>query len=160
MIALVGHLLRKLNLMWREIYHEFRRWAKVSERAVAAYQRTEITMETDRVFIIRKSHSTRGWCAECGREVVLVGVKEVEVLRGKAQLFTTHPMLPGCGDSRGLHWSLASDGSPLICLESVLKAQDNGAIAPLCLPPGQTSFPALQPGAPQLDVPKNSQGEK
>ncbi len=110
MIALVGHLLRKLNLMWREIYHEFRRWAKVSERAVAAYQRTEIIMETDRVFIIRKSHSTRGWCAECGREVVLVGVKEVEVLRGKAQLFTTHPMLPGCGDSRGLHWSLASKG--------------------------------------------------
>ena len=151
--------------MWRTIYHEFRRWAKVSERAVSAYKRTEITMETDRVFIIRNSHSTRGWCSECGREVAMVGVKEAEVLRGKAQLFSAQPMLPGCGASRGVHWSLASDGSPLVCLESVLQSPPSDAVVPPCLPAGPTSFPAPQPGAlqldvPRLDVPKNSQGEK
>jgi hypothetical protein len=43
--------------MWKAIYHEFRRWAKVSERAVAAYKRTEITVETDRIWIIRKSRA-------------------------------------------------------------------------------------------------------
>ena len=144
--------------MWREIYHEFRRWVKVSERAAAAYKRTEITMETDRIFIIRKSHSTRGWCSECGRKVDMVGVKEAEVLRGKAQLFSAQPMLPGCGASRGLHWSMAFDGSPRVCVESVLQSLPNDA--PLCLPGDQTSFPAPQLRAPQLDGPINSQGEK
>jgi len=142
--------------MWREIYHEFRRWAKVSERAVPAYKRTEITMETDRIFIIRRAHSTRGWCSECGREVDMVRVTEAEVLRGKAQLFSTHPMLPGCRDSRGLHWSLASDGSPLVCLESVLQSPHGDSIAPMCLPADRTSFPT----APQLDPPQNSQADK
>jgi hypothetical protein len=111
--------------MWKAIYHEFRRWAKVSERAVAAYKRTEITMETDRIWIIRKSHSRRVWCAECGRQVDMVGLKEAEALQGMAQPPTTQPMLPGCGDSRGWHWSQAADGSPLFCLESVLRSNQN-----------------------------------
>ncbi|MGD0213496.1 MAG: hypothetical protein ABSB87_09710 [Terriglobales bacterium] len=109
--------------MWKAIYYEFRRWAKVSERAVAAYKRTEITVETDRIWIIRRSRATRGWCAECGREVDMVGLKEAEALQKMAQPVTTQPMLPGCGDNRGWHWSEAADGSPLICLESVLKSQ-------------------------------------
>jgi len=145
--------------MWREIYHEFRRWAKVSERAVSAYKRTEITMETDRVFIIRNSHSTRGWCRECDREVDMVGVKEAEVLRGKAQLSSTQPILPGCGASRGVHWFLASDGSPRVCLESVLQSPPSGAMVPLCLPADQTSFPAPELGAPQLEAPRASHAE-
>ena len=111
--------------MWRAIYHGFWRWAKVSERAVAAYKRTEITVETDRVWIIRKSHSTRGWCAECGREVDMVGLKEADALLGMtqprlSQPLSTQPMLPGCGDRRGWHWSQAADGSSLVCVESVL----------------------------------------
>jgi hypothetical protein len=115
--------------MWREIYHGFRRWAKVSELSVAAYKRTEITLETDRIWIIRKLHSRRAWCAECGREVDMVRLKEAEALRGIAQpLITTEPMLPGGrGDSRGCHWSQAADGSPLVCLESVLKSRQWGS---------------------------------
>lgn len=108
--------------MWREIYHEIRRWAKVSERATANYKRTEITLETDRLLIIRKSHTTRRWCGECGREVEMVSLKEAEELTGKTQPPMTQPMLPGCGDSRGLHCSLATDGSPLVCLDSLLRA--------------------------------------
>jgi hypothetical protein len=107
--------------MWREIYHEFRRWVKVSESIAGAYQRTQITVETDRFWIIRKSHTTRGWCAECGREVDMVELKEAGT--GKPQPLLGQPMLPGCADSRGWHWSRAEDGSPRICLESVLKPQ-------------------------------------
>ena len=109
--------------MWREIYHGFRRWAKVSELSVAAYKRTEITLETDRIWIIRKLHSRRAWCAECGREVDMVGLKEAQALSGIAQPLTTQPTLPGCGDGRGWHWSETADGSLLICLESVLGAR-------------------------------------
>jgi hypothetical protein len=118
--------------MWRTIYHEFRRWAKVSERATAAYRRTEITVESDRVWVIRKSHSTRAWCAECGKEVDMVGLKEAQRLSGMTppgmsppmlnQPPATKPMLPGCGERPGWHWSQAADGSPVVCLESLLNS--------------------------------------
>jgi hypothetical protein len=118
--------------MWRTIYHEFRRWAKVSWEAAAASKRTEITVETDQVWIIRKAQAARGWCAECGREVDMVGVAEaVELGRtfqpltnrsSSAPLASAQPMLPGCGDSRGWHWSQAENGEPLVCLDSVLKS--------------------------------------
>jgi hypothetical protein len=119
--------------MWQTIYREFRRWAKVSGRAAGAYRRTEITVETDRVLIIRKRHSTRGWCAECGKEVDMVGLKEAETLSGMThprmsppmlnQSPATQPMLPGYGEWPGWHWSQAADGSPLVCLESLLKSK-------------------------------------
>ena len=110
--------------MWREVYHEFRRWAKLSTRAPAAYKRTEVTVETDRVWIIRKSHATRGWCAECCREVDMVGLNEAAVLLGKgAPPLTPNPMLPGCEDGRGWHWFQAPDGSLLLCLDSVLRSK-------------------------------------
>jgi len=146
--------------MWEAIYHEFRRWAKASRRAVTAYNRAEITVETEQIWIIRKSRTTRGWRAECGREVDMVGLKEAEALREMAQPSTTQPMLPGCGDSRGWHWSLDSAGSPRVCLASALQSRQSGAIAPLCLPADQTSLPAPELGARQLEVPKTSQGEK
>jgi hypothetical protein len=31
---------------------------------MAAYRKTEITVETDQIWIIRKSRSTRAWCME------------------------------------------------------------------------------------------------
>ena len=111
--------------MWREIYHEFRRWAKVSSRMAAAYKRTEITVETDRIWIIRKSRTRRGWCVECGREVDMVGLKEAGALLRKDTPPLTQPVLPGCGDNRRWHWSQADDGSPLVCLESLLRPTHN-----------------------------------
>lgn len=36
---------------------------------------------------------------------------------------TTQPMLPSRGERPGWHWSQAADGSPLVCLESLLKSQ-------------------------------------
>jgi hypothetical protein len=104
--------------MWRSIYHEFRRWAKASDQAVVAPRRTEITVQTDRVWIIRKSHPKRVWCADCGREVDMVGLKEAEAFFGVNQ-----PLLPDSDGGRGWHWAQSTDGSPLVCLESVLRAR-------------------------------------
>ena len=73
--------------MWQTIYREFRRWATVSGRAAAAYRRTEITVETDRVLIIRKSNSTRVWCAECGREVDMVDLDLAEPAHYEARTY-------------------------------------------------------------------------
>ena len=122
----VSELPRKASPMWREIYHGFRRWAKVSELSAAAYKRTEITLETDRIWIIRKSRSRRGWCAECDREVDMVGLKEAEAPWGIARpLIATNQCSLAVGGTAGEHWSQAADGSPLVCLESLLKSRGN-----------------------------------
>jgi len=113
--------------MWQAIYHEFRRWAKISTRMAAANKMEEITVATEQVWIIRKSQASRGWCAECGREVDMVGLKKAEALSAMTQpmppqTLLTQAMLPGRGEGgQGWHWSRASDGSPRVCLESLLK---------------------------------------
>jgi hypothetical protein len=108
--------------MWEAIYHEFRRWAKASRRAISAYNRTEITVETEQIWVIRKSRARRGWCPECGREVDMVKLEELGVIPGKATPAPTDPMLPGLGDNRGWHWSQAEDGTPLVCIESLRRS--------------------------------------
>jgi len=109
--------------MWRTIYHEFLRWAKVSAPEATACRQTEIIVETNRVWIIRKLRATRGWCAECGREVDMVGPQEAEALLGKTQPATVQALLLRCGDSPAWHWSEDSDGSLLVCLESLLRGR-------------------------------------
>jgi hypothetical protein len=115
--------------MWRAIYHELRRWAKISLPATAADRSTEITIETDRIWIIRKSPSTRQWCASCGREVDMVRLIEAGELGGVNQPLRSQSMLTSCGVGLGWHWSQAADGSPLVCLESVMRSH-YGAIVP------------------------------
>ena len=122
--------------MWTAIYHEFRRWAKASSHALRAYKRTEITVETEQIWIIRKSRARRGWCADCGREVDMVRLDEAGVIPGRiTPPLTAQPMLPGCGDNRGWHWSQAEDGTALVCLESALKSQPT-RFSPALLPGG------------------------
>lgn len=55
--------------MWRQIYHEFLRRAKISKGMAGGYKRTEITVETDQILVVSKSRPLRAWCAACGREV-------------------------------------------------------------------------------------------
>jgi hypothetical protein len=105
--------------MWRAIYHRVRGWAKRSDRPMAV--RTEITVETSRIRIVRTSQSVRKWCAECGCEVDMVEPNEAEALWGAIRPLTAQPSLPGYGTGNGWHWSEASNGLPLICLESLLR---------------------------------------
>jgi hypothetical protein len=110
--------------MWRTIYHELRRWAKATGLVWASYKRTEITVETDRVWVIRKSHTQRAWRGQCGRVANMVGPQEAEAMLGNTPPMTVQAIKPsGSGeDSRGWHWTQAADGSPLVCLESLLKS--------------------------------------
>lgn len=45
--------------------------------------RTEITVETDRVLIIRRS--VRAWCRQCGREVDMLSLGEAEALTARQE---------------------------------------------------------------------------
>lgn len=81
------------------------------------HRRTEVTIETDRVLIIQRRHSTRVWCRECAREVDMVGLADAGVLTGITQQGVRHG-----AQARKWHFSDGQDGAPLICLESLLKS--------------------------------------
>jgi hypothetical protein len=55
----------------------FRSWARLLRRERIVDRRTEITteitVETDRVFVIRRRRSIRAWCPECGCAVEIRG---------------------------------------------------------------------------------------
>jgi hypothetical protein len=79
-----------------------------------AYKSTRITVETEQVLTIRRRGCARRWCWECGREVDMVGLAQAGVLAGVQQRSLRD-------HARTAKWHLAeaSDGSPLICLESL-----------------------------------------
>jgi hypothetical protein len=101
----------------------FRRWAKRLLGPQAEHKKTEITIETDRILIIRRRRSTRAWCPECGGEVDMVGLAEAEAITG-----TMQPMLQDSAESREWHLAKGQGGTPLICLESLRKSQANDGI--------------------------------
>ena len=96
----------------------FQRWAKTLAGALAVSKRTEITMETDHVLIIQRRHSAQGWCQECGCEVDMVGLAEAEGITGMTQ-----PALQAGAQMQKWHISEDQDGSPLICLASLLRSR-------------------------------------
>jgi hypothetical protein len=75
---------------------------------MTAHRRTEITVETDRVVIIRRQRLVRAWCQECGGEVEMVSLPE-------AQAVTE---LSGSAQARW-HLSEHHEGSFLVCLRSL-----------------------------------------
>lgn len=81
---------------------------------MAVHKRTEITIETDRVLIIRRRRVLRAWCPECGREVDMVDPREAEAIT-----VVTGSVLRECA-----RWHIAQsqDGAGLICLDSLLKS--------------------------------------
>jgi|HubBroStandDraft_6_1064221.scaffolds.fasta_scaffold00065_51 hypothetical protein len=81
------------------------------------HKRTEITVETDRVLIIRRHRSIKAWCPECGGEVEMVGLREAEAVTG-----LTGRALRDCAQARGWHVSESPEGDVQICLESLLKS--------------------------------------
>jgi hypothetical protein len=81
------------------------------------HRRTEITIETDRVLIIRRFRAIRTWCPQCGCEVDMANWEQAEALTGmSAQALRDSTQL------RNWHVSEGQDGAELICLESLLKS--------------------------------------
>jgi hypothetical protein len=76
--------------------------------------RTEITVETDRVLIIRRS--IRAWCRQCGREVDMLSLGEAEAL-------TAVSGQELCASAQAHRWHLCENqqGTCLVCLESLRK---------------------------------------
>lgn len=88
---------------------------------MAAYKKTEITIETDQVWIVRKSHSAQRWCSECEREVSMIEMAQAETMTRMTGL-----ALRSYAEARGWHLSRGEDGSDLICLQSWLNSMLSG----------------------------------
>lgn len=93
-------------------------WDKLRRSGATVHKRTEITIETDRVLIIRRRRSIRAWCPECGREVDMVDRQEAEDLTG----ISGHAIRERA-QAPGWHLSDGEDGIGLVCLESLLKSK-------------------------------------
>jgi hypothetical protein len=77
---------------------------------------TRITIETERTLIVRQTRSARAWCEDCQREVDFVQLQQrQQLLRNTAREISTDSSMSK------LHLAEQSDGSVLICLESLMK---------------------------------------
>jgi hypothetical protein len=94
----------------------FQRWAKRLSGWIAGPSRMEITIQTDRLVIIRRRRSGQVWCPTCGHPVEVVDLQEAERLAGTAQ-----PALPANVGHQAWHVCAGENGETLICLESLLK---------------------------------------
>lgn len=83
---------------------------------MTAHRRTEITIETERILIIRRRRSVRLWCRECGCEVEMVSLGEAEALTDvSGQEFREFAQAHTC------HLSENREGICLVCLERLGK---------------------------------------
>jgi hypothetical protein len=79
-------------------------------------KRTTITVETDSLLVLRGRMLLRAWCPECGAEGEMIPLNEVGVISN-----LTPPEVEAWIQSEDLHHTMAADGHPLICLNSMLK---------------------------------------
>jgi hypothetical protein len=95
----------------------FQRWAKRLVGVETTQKTTQVTVETDRFLVIRRRLTKRGWCRDCACEVDMIELAEVQALTNKSQLDLRDGSL-----SQSWHFSENADGTPLVCLESLLKS--------------------------------------
>ena len=77
-------------------------------------KRTEITIETDRMFYISRPRIVVSWCAECDAQVEMVPVDEAAILRrvNSRTIFRW-------AEAKQVHSSENASGLLLICLNSL-----------------------------------------
>lgn len=81
----------------------------------AAKKTAEITVETDRVLVIRRRRPIRGWCRECGCETDMLTLDEVGSVMSSGPPADRQVR-------RSWHFAEAEDGTGLVCLDSFLKS--------------------------------------
>jgi len=79
-------------------------------------RQTRITIETESLMVLKGGSSLRGWCSRCQAESELIPVETVGVISN-----LTAGAVETWIESEELHHSRSADGSPLICLKSLLK---------------------------------------
>lgn len=95
----------------------FRGWAKKWTGTKHSQRQTEVTVETRRFLVIRRRQMLRGWCQECGCDVDMVGMPELERVSGMSALD-----LRDSNQAGTWHFCKAPDGTAQICLESLLRS--------------------------------------
>jgi len=83
---------------------------------MGTHKRTEITVETNEIVVVRRARFFRGWCAECGCEVDLVAMPDARAVAGiSGQNSEVTPV-------QQWHVCEGQDSGALVCLESLLKS--------------------------------------
>ena len=78
-------------------------------------RRTEITIETDRVFVIRRRTGVQtAWCLRCNELVEMTTPDDAAKLGGISSRTVYR-----CVEAESLHFTETHDGSLLICLNSL-----------------------------------------
>lgn len=78
-------------------------------------KKTEITVEFDEVFVIRRERKpTTAWCAECGETVQML-TPDVAAVAGRASSRTIYRWV----EAGRLHFTETRDGLLLICSQSL-----------------------------------------
>lgn len=79
-------------------------------------KKTKITMESDSLLVLRGRIPLRAWCPECGAEGEMIPLDDLGVISNLPP-----PEVQAWLDSEFLHHMTAADGTPMICLNSMLK---------------------------------------
>lgn len=78
-------------------------------------KQTILTIETESLLVVRGDGAPRSWCSECAAETEMVGLKDLGVGTNLGRSGFEEWL-----GSADLHRSVASDGSLVICLTSLL----------------------------------------
>jgi len=82
---------------------------------VKTKRRTEITVETDRVLVVRRrSRAVQAWCVSCAGRVQMVTPDEAAVVAGVSVRMICRRV-----EAEKVHFAETPDGLLLICLNSL-----------------------------------------
>jgi len=79
-------------------------------------KQTKITVETESLLILKGCGSVRAWCPGCAAESEMIRLDEAAVLSNLMPREVEQWL-----GSKDLHRSNAADGSPCLCLNSLLR---------------------------------------
>lgn len=78
-------------------------------------KRTEITVETTSLFVLRGRNVLRQWCTQCAAEGEMISLENIGVISNLDQHVVEEWL-----NSEGLHRRQSADGVTLVCLNSLL----------------------------------------
>jgi hypothetical protein len=87
-------------------------------------KQTKITIETDSLLILRSRNSRRAWCPLCAAGGEMIALENVGVISNLEQTALEEWL-----NSAKIHRSQATDGSVLVCLNSLLARVQNTKIS-------------------------------
>lgn len=97
------------------LYHDSDAEQSLSEGGVVTRRRTEITVETDEVLVVRRARIYRGWCPECGVEVYMIPVPDAWTIVGRDRNEGDEP--------RSRKWHVHGEqDTALVCMKSLMKS--------------------------------------